>query len=205
MYLDPWWLGSIPSPAWVLFLWCCLGPLREKFFLFLWKQYGMRTQFLGILQPFHHHEGNNEDESWDWLANPREIQTIIARVLLKPYYKNNVQFLQLDNCVFSFNGKLVLVTQSCLTLCDPMDCSPPDSSVHGRLQARILEWIAISFSTGHRSVSNHWPHGRVTESFHFYLSMLQLTEIYFSCNSLNSWGKILCVGLIRITRLQFSK
>ena len=32
--------------------------------------------------------------------------------------------------------------QSCLTLCDPMDCSPPDSSVHGILQARILEWVA---------------------------------------------------------------
>ena len=30
--------------------------------------------------------------------------------------------------------------------CDPMDCSPPDSSVHGILQARILEWVAISFS-----------------------------------------------------------
>ena len=33
----------------------------------------------------------------------------------------------------------VLVAQSCLTLCDPMDCSPPDSSVYGILQARILE------------------------------------------------------------------
>ena len=33
----------------------------------------------------------------------------------------------------------VLVTQLCLTLCDPMDCSPPGSSVHGILQARILE------------------------------------------------------------------
>ena len=31
--------------------------------------------------------------------------------------------------------------QSCLTLCDPMDCSPPGSSVHGILQARILEWL----------------------------------------------------------------
>ena len=36
--------------------------------------------------------------------------------------------------------------QSCHTLCDPMDCSPPGSSVHGILQARILEWVAISFS-----------------------------------------------------------
>ena len=40
----------------------------------------------------------------------------------------------------------VLVAQSCLTLCDPMGCILPDSSVHGILQARILEWIAIPFS-----------------------------------------------------------
>jgi len=36
--------------------------------------------------------------------------------------------------------------QSCPTLCDPMDCSPPGFSVHGILQARTLEWVAISFS-----------------------------------------------------------
>ena len=41
---------------------------------------------------------------------------------------------------------LCLVTQSCLTLCDPMDCSPPGSSVHGILQARILEWVAMPSS-----------------------------------------------------------
>ena len=41
--------------------------------------------------------------------------------------------------------------QSCLTLCDPMDCSLPASSVHGILQARILEWVAISFSRGSQS------------------------------------------------------
>ena len=40
------------------------------------------------------------------------------------------------------------VTQSCPTLCDPVDGSPPGSSVHGILQARILEWVAISFSRG---------------------------------------------------------
>ena len=38
------------------------------------------------------------------------------------------------------------VTQSCPTLCDPMDCSPPGSWVHWIFQARILEWVAISFS-----------------------------------------------------------
>ena len=40
------------------------------------------------------------------------------------------------------------VTQSCLTLCHPMDCGLPDSSVHGIFQARVLEWVAISFCRG---------------------------------------------------------
>ena len=38
------------------------------------------------------------------------------------------------------------VAQSCLTLCNPLNCSQPDSSVHGILQTRILEWIAVPFS-----------------------------------------------------------
>ena len=40
------------------------------------------------------------------------------------------------------------VAQSCPTLCDPMDCSLPGSSVHGIFQARILKWVSISFSRG---------------------------------------------------------
>ena len=40
------------------------------------------------------------------------------------------------------------VAQLCPTLCDPVDCSLPGSSLHGILQARILEWVAISFSRG---------------------------------------------------------
>ena len=42
----------------------------------------------------------------------------------------------------------VLVAQSCPTRCDPMDYSPPGSSVHGILQARILEWVAMPSSRG---------------------------------------------------------
>ena len=38
------------------------------------------------------------------------------------------------------------VAQSCPTLCNPKDCSPPGSSIHGILQARVLEWVAIAFS-----------------------------------------------------------
>ena len=44
------------------------------------------------------------------------------------------------------NLLLLLVSQPCLTLCDPRDCSPPGSSVHGILQARILGWVAMPSS-----------------------------------------------------------
>ena len=45
-------------------------------------------------------------------------------------------------------------TQSCLTLCDPSDCSTPDSSIHRIFQARILEWVVISYSKGSSQPSN---------------------------------------------------
>ena len=44
------------------------------------------------------------------------------------------------------------VTQSCLTLSEPMDCSLPGSSAHGILQVRVLEWVAIAFSNGCESI-----------------------------------------------------
>ena len=48
--------------------------------------------------------------------------------------------------------KHVSATQSCPTLCEPMDCSPPGFSVHGILQTKILEWVATPFSRG-----SSWP------------------------------------------------
>ena len=60
------------------------------------------------------------------------------------------------------------VAQSCPTLCDPVDCSLPGFSIHGILQARILEWVTISFSRGSSRprdrtcvsyVSLHWQAG----------------------------------------------
>ena len=59
-------------------------------------------------------------------------------------------------------GKESEVAQSCPTLCDPMDCSLPGSSIHRILQARVLEWVAISFSRGSsqprdRTLVSHIP------------------------------------------------
>ena len=64
------------------------------------------------------------------------------------------------------NEVKVLVTQSCLTLFDSMDYSPPGSSAHGILQTGILEWVAIPFSRGSSqprnqtqvsSIAGSWP------------------------------------------------
>ena len=59
----------------------------------------------------------------------------------------------------------VLVPQSCMTLCNPADCSPPGSSVHGILQARKLEWAAIILLQGIFLIQGSNPgllHGRRT-------------------------------------------
>ena len=70
--------------------------------------------------------------------------------------QKNLAVLELSLNVSRFETAYTMkeseVAQSCPTLCDPVDCSPPGSSVHGILQARILEWVAISFSRG-----SSWP------------------------------------------------
>ena len=83
--------------------------------------------------------------------------------------ENNHQLLIWSFCPYV----CVIVAQLCPTLCDPMDCSPPDSSVLGIFQVRILEWVAISFSGGRGLVfptqgSNlvllHWQAGSLPEN-----------------------------------------
>ena len=60
---------------------------------------------------------------------------------------------------------VLLLSQSRPTLCDPMGCSPPGSSVRGILQARILEWIAISFSRGSSQPGNRTWVSRIAGRF----------------------------------------
>ena len=63
-------------------------------------------------------------------------------LLMKQVYKTSTQII--DPTV-DINMDACLVDQSCLTLWDPKDWSPPGSSVHGTLQARMLEWVAMPF------------------------------------------------------------
>ena len=69
--------------------------------------------------------------------------------LWQPTILRFLQLLSLSFCLISNCPSLCVharLLQSCPTLCKPMDCSLPRSSVHGILQAQILEWFAISFS-----------------------------------------------------------
>ena len=74
-----------------------------------------------------------------------EINTVKRTILPKASYRCNVIPIKIQ-WYFSQNCLPAKSLQSCLTLCDPIDGSPPSSSVPGILQARTLEWVAISFS-----------------------------------------------------------
>ena len=96
-------------------------------------------------------------ESWTRLSNfTQYCKAIILQLKINKLKKNTWIVLpfphSLPNVVASQRDKALnnapKSLQSCLTLCNPMDCSPPGSSVHGILQARILEWVAIPLSKG---------------------------------------------------------
>ena len=58
----------------------------------------------------------------------------------------------LDEHIHTAVAAAAKLLQSCPTLCDPIDSSPPGSSVHGIFQAKVLEWVAIAFSDIHTTV-----------------------------------------------------
>ena len=80
-----------------------------------------------------------------------------------------------------------LVTQSCPTLWDPLDCSPPGASVHGILHARILEWVAISFSRG-----SSWPRDQTQVS----CICRQVVYHWVTREALGTWCPVLTSVLV---------
>ena len=74
------------------------------------------------------------------------------------------------------------VAQSCLTLSDPMDCSPPGSSIHGIFQARVLEWGAIAFSPFPSGIFNKY---KICEIICIYVHIyVQFSSVAQSCPTL---------------------
>ena len=78
-----------------------------------------------------------------------------------------------------------LYAQSCLTLGDPIDCSPPGSSVHGIFQARILKWVEISFSWGSSQTRDQNWVSCIASGFFTNWASREIP--YFSCVFCFSW------------------
>ena len=103
---------------------------------------------------------NKSNYELEWLFNLQQDEFFKSLVV----FSNSVY-----KKLFLYNHKYILrkefelgvdplccaqLFQLCPTLCDPIDCSPPGSSVHGLFQARISEWVAISFSRGSSQYRN---------------------------------------------------
>ena len=75
------------------------------------------------------------------------MHTSVLKIYQSDYPQSSWEILTFLNSAMRYKEESEVV-QSFLTLCNPMDCSLPDFSVHGIFQARILEWVTISFSRG---------------------------------------------------------
>ena len=84
--------------------------------------------------------------------------------------------------------KVSEVTQSCPTLCDPMDCSLPGSSVHGIFQAIALEWIAISFSRGSSQPRDWTRVSRILDRRFTFWATREVLGVYKPRILVNSWN-----------------
>ena len=120
--------------------------------VFMWTIYKVLFEFVAILFLFYvlvfwpwGMWGLSPTRNWTYTPciGRQNLSHWTAKEVPKWIYVLNADFLN-----SSLEVKWSEVAQSCPNLCDPMDCSPPGSFIHGILQARILEWVAISFSRG---------------------------------------------------------
>ena len=90
------------------------------------------------------HTSLRHDLSWlFWWKKTHEIKFLLVTKPLRSYF-SKTKFAE-NESIYTRKEHVCSVAQSCLILCDPMDCIPPVSSMHGILQARILEGVVISF------------------------------------------------------------
>ena len=120
---------------------CYQAPSFSNHFLTFWKHKMSQTH---ILPPSVQHQSllpgfpGSFNGEWTLFGEKACLECLwCAR-----FYSKGLTWIITSEC----SETQVLFTQLCQTLCNPMDCGLPGSSVHGILQARILEWVAIPFS-----------------------------------------------------------
>ena len=124
--------------------WLCPIFYLNGDFACIWLMYLLVCKLHLTFSHTHKNCNNSKDFNCNacnlWLSSPF-IQFMITQSIYSPI-STCFAWIRLLVCV------CVLVTQSCPTLCNPVDCSPPGSSVHGILQARMLEWVAVLLPRG---------------------------------------------------------
>ena len=149
----------------------------------------------------------HSEKGWDWEENEagtmwadKHIVTVINGGLLPLGTSRRLSYLPFEISLGHFNeakskwksgGKdsncrtvCVCVSQPCLTLCNSTDCSPPGSYVHGILQARILELVAISFSR-----ASCWPRDQTQVSCiaGIFFTTWAAREVIINCRHRQEW------------------
>ena len=106
--------------------------------------------------PVHHQLLESTQSHVHWVSDAIQLSHPLSSP--SPHYDNYIKHFHME----VWNGKLCCakLLQLCPTLCDPMDCSLSGSSVHGTLQARILECVIIPFSRG-----SSWPRNQALISY----------------------------------------
>ena len=129
-----------------------------------WASLGPETRYCGFwLASSSSHVGTSLKQGLGWVQVPATWGLVPNWVLAGFESQTEVNGFICECRVFS-------VAQLYLTVCDPMDCSPPGSSVHWILQARTLEWVAISFSRGSSQPRNLTPVSHITGRYFYCLS-----------------------------------
>ena len=118
--------------------------------------YPFETRFLKNFK-LYEGEGNGNPLRHSCLENPRDGRAWWAATYGVAQSRTRLKWLsssssKLYELFIYFVGVCAQLLQSCLTLCDPMNCNPPGLSVHGISQAKFLEWVAISSSR-----ASSWP------------------------------------------------
>ena len=110
------------------------------------------------------------------------------------------------NTLYDYSSSLI--TKSCLTLSNSLDCSPPGSSVHGITQARILEWVVISFSRGSPQFRDRTCVSCVAGGFFnhratwealcdYWLGINAIHQVFLAFSLQNTWTALRLIGRIR--------
>ena len=113
---------------------------------------GDRAPFLGREDPLEEEKATHSSilaKKIPWTVEPGKLQSIGSQITWA-WLSTHVWYS------LAWSESESEVAQSCPTLCDTVDCSLPGSSVHGILQARILEWVAISFSISSMNSLPNW-------------------------------------------------